>query len=208
MLCFALQCFLLTAIMLFGSGCTTVYKIESALSTSPGIEVFESMKKIKTRNVDLALHIDKKIRELEVSATSASDPNSYIVFEHSFPMGSAFSAKFIKTLSYNFRTIHLIENSQYKGQDSVDAVMTITLQDVDVNLPHYIRLSIRAEIRDFEENKPIWIGTTGHATQSDASRSIPEAAIDKGIDKAIGDLIRQMTKSQNLQKYLNKWEAK
>lgn len=181
---------------------------------------FEEMRKIDLRNASIALYIDPKLRDLK-------EERKINVGEFSFPIGQAFSAKLIKALAYNFRTIYILDEPIYKGTDHVNAVMNVSLQDADMNIGvapgfakvsanSYARLAIRAEIQDAGEKKIVWVGTTqakesasyeelGKMSYQEAGRGFA-MAMDSVVDKAIGDIIQQMSKSQSLQTYLVKWE--
>ena len=202
------------------TGCAV--SVTPVLNSSLSMDAFEKMGKVDFHDVKLALYLDPKIKELKVEQHIKSG-------NFSFDVGNAFSAKLIKALAYNFRTIYFIEKPEYTGTDTLDAVMYVDLQDVDVNLSTkagfstvyaeaYVRLSIRAEIKDAEEKKTIWVGTTqaketaSHQEQGvmyyqEAGRGYAKA-IDSAIDKAIGDLVNDMSKSQNLSLYIDKWEQK
>lgn len=213
-----LSIFLIAVITLSVAGCAV--KVHPELNSSLGIDAFENMKKIDPQDVSIALYIDPKLKDLKVS-------QKLKMGEYTFQMGNAFSVKLIKAISYKFRTIILIDTPNYRGDVPIDALMRVGLQDVDVNMgvksgfstvstKGYIRLSIRAEINDIKENKTVWVGTTqarktgtheemGRMTYQEAGRGFA-ASIDKTIDKAIGSLINQMSKSRNLNLYINKWE--
>ena len=202
------------------TGCAV--NVTPVLNSSLSMDAFEKMGKIDVQDVKLALYIDPKIKELKLEQNVQSG-------KFSFNIGRAFSAKLIKALAYNFKTIHFIESPNYTGTDTIDAVMYVNLEDVDLNLSlksglttvsaeTYTRLSIRAEIKDFDEKKTIWVGTTqakesathqelGPMYYQEAGRGYA-MAIDSTIDKAIGDLISDMSKSQNLSVYIDKWEQK
>jgi len=202
------------------TGCAV--NVSPVLNSSLSMDAFEKMGKIDVQDIKLALYIDPKIKELRIEQNVQSG-------KFSFNVGRAFSAKLIKALAYNFKTIHFIESPNYTGTDTIDAVMYVNLEDVDLNLSlksglttvsaeTYTRLSIRAEIKDFEEKKTIWVGTTqakesathqelGPMYYQEAGRGYA-MAIDSAIDKAIGDLISDMSKSQNLSVYIDKWEQK
>ncbi len=200
------------------AGCTV--KVHPILNSSLGIDAFENMEKIDPQDVSIALYIDPKLRNLKVNQNLKKG-------EYSFEIGNAFSAKLIKAISYKFKTIVLIDTPNYTGGDPLDGLMRVGLQDVDVNMgvksgfstvstESYTRLSIRAEICDIKENKTVWVGTTQakeigaheemwQMTYQEAGRGFA-ASIDKAIDIAIGSLIHQMSKSQNLNLYIDKWE--
>ena len=202
------------------TGCAV--NVSPVLNSSLSMDAFEKMGKVDVQDVKLALYIDPKIKELKLEQNVQSG-------KFSFNIGRAFSAKLIKALAYNFKTIHFIESPNYTGTDTIDAVMYVNLEDVDLNLSlksglttvsaeTYTRLSIRAEIKDFDEKKTIWVGTTqakesaihqelGPMYYQEAGRGYA-MAIDSAIDKAIGDLINDMSKSQNLSLYIDKWEQK
>lgn len=186
------------------------------------MSAFDAMRVIQPRNVAVALYIDPKIREIQGSQKIKSG-------EFSFPVGAAFSVKLVKALAYQFRTIVLIDQPAYSGEIPVHGLMRVTLQDVDINLSvksgfatvqseSYTRLVVRAELQDFAENRPVWVGTTQaqesntHAemsqiTYQEAGRGFA-AGIDVAIDKAVGDLMSQMQKSTNLRTYLDRWETR
>ncbi len=209
-------------VTLFGIiGCAI--NVTPVLNSSLSMDAFEKMGKIDMQDVKLALYIDPKIKELKASQTVKMG-------NFSFDIGKAFSAKMIKALAYNFRTIYFIDKPDYSGTDTVDALMYVNLQDVDVNLglkegftttstEAYVRLSIRAEIKDIEDKKTIWVGTTqakesashqdakGYMSYQEGGRGYA-MVIDMSIDKAIGDLISDMSKSQNLRSYIEKWKQK
>lgn len=200
------------------NGCAV--KVTPILSTSLGITAFDNMKKIELHNTSLGLYFDPKVKELKVD-------QKIKVGEFTFPIGSAFSVKLIKALAYHFRTIHLIDQPDYREEAPFDAIMIVTLQDIDmkmgvksgfstVSTESYIRISIRAEIKDKLEKKTVWVGATqvketgshqeyGQMTYQEAGRGFA-SAIDIGIDKAIGDLMDHMSRSDNLAKYFDIWE--
>lgn len=213
-----LSIFVISVIILIVAGCAV--KVQPILNSSLGIDAFENMKKIDPQNISLALYIGPKLRHLKVN-------QKLKMGEYTFQVGDAFSVKLIKALSYKFRTIILIDTPNYSGDVPVDALMRVSLQDVDVNMDvksgfyvatteGYTRLSIRAEIRDIKEGKTVWVGTTqaketnmheelGQMTYQEAGRGFA-TSIDKAIDIAIGSLINQMGKSSNLKLYIDKWK--
>lgn len=202
------------------SGCSV--KVDPVLNSSLGIGAFENMGSVDVRDVSLALYIDPDLRKLTASQSLKQG-------DYSFDIGSAVSVKLIKGLAYKFRKISLVDSPNYELGDDIDALMRVELQDVDVNMgvktgfstvstDSYTRLSIRAEIRDIKDRKIVWVGTTqaketgshqemNAMTYQEAGRGFA-VAIDKAIDKAIGDLVKQMSKSQNLNKYIMKWEKR
>ncbi len=200
-------------------GCTV--NVKPVLNSSLSMDAFKKMGKIELHDTRIALYIDQKMKELNANQTIKMG-------NFSFDLGDAFSVKLIKALAYNFKTIYFLDQPTYAGAYPVDAIMYVNLQDADVNLgiktgfstvstEAYTRLSIRAEIKDAEENKTIWVGTTQakesgsheekYMTYQEAGRGYA-IAIDNAIDKAIGDLINDMSKSQNLQLYIAKWEQR
>ncbi len=210
--------FVLLFVMVFVSSCAV--KVSPTLNSSLGIDAFTNMGKIDLRDAAIALYIEPKLSELKVD-------QEIQMGKFSFDIGNAFSVKLIKALSYTFKTIYFIEKPNYTGSGSVDAVMRVSLQDVDVNTDiktgfwkvstdSYTRLSIRAEIYDMVNEKTVWVGTTqtkeagaheemAAMTYQEAGRGFAES-IDKAIDHAIGELIKQMGKSSNLRLYLDRVE--
>lgn len=210
---------LVALISLGMAGCAAV-EVHPLLNSSLGIDAFEDMGKIDPQNVSLALYIDPKLKNLKVN-------QKIKVGEFSFDVGNAFSAKLVKAMAYKFKTIILIDTPNYTESEPVDFLMRVGLEGVDVNMgtkagffivsvESYTRLSIRAEIRDIKENKIVWVGTTqaketgtheewGKMTYQEVGRG-SAVSIDQAIDKAIGSLISQMSKSQNLNLYIAKCE--
>lgn len=202
------------------TGCAV--KVSPRLNSSLGMEAFNNMKIIELHDVSVALYIDPKLKNLVIN-------QKVKMGEFSFDIGNAFSAKFIKALAYSFRKINIVETPNYTGTDSIDAIIRVSLQDVDINMEvkagfstvsteTYTRLSIRGEIYDIDEKKIVWVGTTQakgtgkheemmQMSYQEAGRGIA-SAIDWAIDKAVGDLIAQMTKSSNLRNYVEKWGGK
>jgi hypothetical protein len=202
-------------------GCETV-RIQPSLDSSLSTNAFYKMKKIDLKDVSLGLYIDPKIKDLKWE-------QKIQLGEYTFDIGQALSVKLIKALAYNFKTIYLLDRLAFDSSDEMDAVMYVALQDVDISLDvksgwskvaaeSYARIALRAEIKDTEENKTVWVGTTqakytgkheehGAMNYQEAGRGFAEV-INKAIDEAIGDLIHAMTKSKNLQKYFRKWERR
>ena len=209
---------LLILFLTFFTGCQI--KVEPVLSSSLGMSAFENMKKVQLQDASIALYLDPKLKKLEVEREIRAG-------DFSFPVGGALSVKLIKALTYTFKTVYLIDKPAYSGSDKVDAIMSVTLQDVDVNLEvntgfasvstkSYTRFAIRAEIKDTVNNDTVWVGTTqaqtsgkheemAQMTYQEAGRGFA-AGMDTAIDKVVGELINQMSKSQNLASSLKKWE--
>jgi len=213
-------CLLSVGLSFFLSGCTV--KVTPSLSSSLGMDAFENMREINVRDVSLALYIDPKIKNLQAEQKIRTG-------EFTLPIGPAFSAKLIKALAYQFRTIVLVDQPSYQGAQPIDALMRVTLQDVDVTMDvktgfavitseSYTRIAVRAEIQDFQEKKSVWVGTTqtketgqhqemGQMSYQEVGRGFA-SGVDVAIDKAVGDLMNQMAKSPNLAKYFEIWEAR
>lgn len=202
------------------NSCTVA--VQPSLNSSLGMDAFENMKTIDLHDVDVALYLDSKLKNLEVK-------QKLKMGEFTFGIGKSFSVKFIKALSYSFRTIHLADKRNFTGEEPIDAIVRVTLEDVDMNMgvktgfstvaaETYTRLSIRAEIYDLTEKRVVWVGTTqanesgkheemGQMSYQEAGRGIA-SSVDTTVDKAIGNLINQMTKSSNLRKYVSIWEKR
>ena len=212
---------LFTVLFFILSGCQQI-KVEPVLSSSLGITAFQNMEKIQLHDVSLALYLDDKIRNLIVEKEIRAG-------KYKFEVGNALSVKLIKALTYTFRTVHLVKKPSYAGPEKIDAMMLVTLQDVDVNLDvkigfasveteSYSRFAIRAEIKDMESKDTVWVGTTQAQTtgkhEEMARMTFQEAGrgfavgIDMAIDKVVGNLVRQMEKSQSLSSHLKIWEQK
>ena len=212
---------LFTVLFFILSGCQQI-KVEPVLSSSLGITAFQNMEKIQLHDVSLALYLDDKIKNLIVEKEIRAG-------KFKFEVGNALSVKLIKALTYTFRTVHLVKKPSYVGPEKIDAMMLVTLQDVDMNLDvkigfvsvateSYSRFAIRAEIKDMESKDTVWVGTTqaqttgkheemAQMTYQEAGRGFA-VGIDMAIDKVVGNLVRQMEKSQSLSSHLKIWEQK
>ena len=212
---------LFTVLFFILSGCQQI-KVEPVLSSSLGITAFQNMEKIQLHDVSLALYLDDKIKNLIVEKEIRAG-------KYKFEVGNALSVKLIKALTYTFRTVHLVKKPSYVGPEKIDAMMLVTLQDVDMNLDvkigfasveteSYSRFAIRAEIKDMESKDTVWVGTTQaqttgkheemmKMTYQEAGRGFA-VGIDMAIDKVVGNLVRQMEKSQSLSSHLKIWEQK
>ena len=212
---------LFTVLFFILSGCQQI-KVEPVLSSSLGITAFQNMEKIQLHDVSLALYLDDKIKNLIVEKEIRAG-------KYKFEVGNALSVKLIKALTYTFKTVHLVKKPSYAGPEKIDAMMLVTLQDVDMNLDvkigfvsveteSYSRLAIRAEIKDMESKDTVWVGTTQaqttgkheemmKMTYQEAGRGFARG-IDMAIDKVVGNLVRQMEKSQSLSSHLKIWEQK
>ena len=168
------------------------------------------------------LYLDDKIKNLVIEKEIRAG-------KYKLEVGNALSVKLIKALTYTFKTVHLVKKPSYAGPEKIDAMMLVTLQDVDMNLDvkigfvsveteSYSRFAIRAEIKDMESKDTVWVGTTQAQTtgkhEEMAKMTYQEAGrgfavgIDMAIDKVVGNLVRQMEKSQSLSSHLKIWEQK
>ena len=212
---------LFTVLFFILSGCQQI-KVEPVLSSSLGITAFQNMEKIQLHDVSLALYLDDKIKNLVIEKEIRAG-------KYKLEVGNALSVKLIKALTYTFKTVHLVKKPSYAGPEKIDAMMLVTLQDVDMNLDvkigfvsveteSYSRFAIRAEIKDMESKDTAWVGTTqaqttgkheemAQMTYQEAGRGFA-AGIDMAIDKVVGNLIHQMEKSQSLSSHLKTWEQK
>lgn len=200
-------------------GCSKV-KVSPSLSSSLSYSAYKNMEKIDVRDVSVALVLDKKL-------LNAKTKQSIKMGEFNFQIGKAFAAKFIKALTHQFKTIKLMDKFDYKKSANYDSIMIVSLQDIDstmelkqgfskVSTESYTRLNVRTELKDVSEKRVVWVGTTQvkHTggieekmlTYQEAGRGFAEG-FDQAIDIAIGDLLRQMQKSKNLNKYFIKWES-
>jgi len=200
------------------AACTV--NVSPPLGTSLGMRAFESMKVIERHNISVGLYIDPKLRSYKVTATIRSG-------NYEFNLGEALSTKLIKALAYQFNRVKLAGN--LADAKTEDAIFIISLKDIDVQLKavsgwtkveakSYVRLALRAELRDTKNNRIVWVGTTdakeelvheemGEMQYQEAGRGFARA-IDRAIDHAIGDILAQMAKSANFKKYVNEKEGK
>jgi hypothetical protein len=203
--------------LLLITGCSKV-QVNPDLDASLGYEAFSSMKIINLRDIALGLYLSPKL----VNATASQ---SIKMGQFDFAIGKALAVKLTKAMAYQFQEVHLLENTASK--ENVQALMRIELQDIDskmdlksgwstVSAESYTRLAIRAELQDATTGKIMWIGTsqvnqTGGInekilTYQEAGRGFA-SGFDGAIDKAVGDLLRQMNKSQNLRNYFKAIET-
>ncbi|MDD2219261.1 MAG: hypothetical protein PHO79_01195 [Desulfoplanes sp.] len=200
------------------AGCTKV-KVCPTLNSSLSYDAFAKMKTIEIKNASIAIYIDPQL--LNTTSTQTIKMGVY-----SFNIGKSLAVKLIKGLSYQFRTIHIIDTPSPSPDMHDQALMRVQLQDIDtkmdvkpgfdsVSAESYTHLAVRAEIQDINEHRIIWVGTsqvsqTGGVeekmlTYQEAGRGFAKG-FDEVIDKAVGDLLYQMNKSQNLAKYFTIWQ--
>ena len=103
---------------LSGCGSTQV----AQLSTSLGVGAFENMGDLNQRDVHIALVVDQKLRDLNLTG-------EYRFTKFEFPAGEAFTAKLIKALSYNFRRITLLKTRDAVVNPVPDATLEVGVQD-------------------------------------------------------------------------------
>lgn len=200
-------------------GCTSVQTPH--LSTSLGLPAIENMGELYQRNASIAVYIEPKARDLILRGEY-----KYTKFE--FRAGQAFTVKLLKALSYQFDRVVVLKNLQSKLESPVDAVMTVALQDADMSFEikpgfaiittsSFARLAIRAELRD-GQGTVVWVGTArsegqgegqarGQLTEEEAARQIA-LGVESAIDTTVADLIKQMTHSPNMRRYLQEWEQR
>lgn len=107
---------------LSGCGSTQV----AQLSTSLGVGAFENMGDLNQRDVHIALFVDQKLRDLNLTG-------EYKFTKFEFPAGEAFSAKLIKALSYNFRRITLLKTREAAVNPVPDATLEVGIQDAHLS---------------------------------------------------------------------------
>lgn len=207
-----------TLLLLMLTGCTSVQTPH--LSTSLGLPAIENMGELYQRNAAIAVYIEPKVRDLKLSG-------EYKFTKYEFPAGHAFTVKLLKALSYQFSRVVILKSLQTKPDPPPDAVMTVTLQDADmtfaikpgfatVTTSSFARLVVRAELRD-AQGTIIWVGAArsegqgeGQSrmlTEEEAARQIA-LGVESAIDNTVADLIKQMTQSPNMRRYLHEWEQR
>ncbi|BFR49432.1 hypothetical protein RVX_R24930 [Nitratidesulfovibrio sp. HK-II] len=206
------------ATILLTTGCAKV-QVNPDLNSSLGYDAFASMKVIKNRDISLGLNISSKLLEAKAS-------QKIKMGEFDFAIGKALAVKLVKAMAYQFREVHILNDGA--GKEGVQTIMRVELQDMDskmdvkagfttVSAESYTRLVLRAELVDATDGKVMWVGTsqvnqTGGVTEAqiltyqEAGRGFA-AGFDAAIDKAIGDLLSQMNRSQNLRDYFKALEA-
>lgn len=205
-------------LLLILTGCTSVQTPH--LSTSLGLPAIENMGELYQRNASIAVYIEPKVRDLTLNG-------EYKYTKYHFQAGQAFTVKLLKALSYQFNRVVILKSLQTKPDPPPDAVMTVTLQDADmtfkitpgfatVTTSSFARLVIRAELRD-THGTIIWVGTArsegqgeGQSrmlTEEEAARQIA-LGVESAIDNTVADLIKQMTQSPNMRRYLHEWEQR
>lgn len=210
---------ILVALTFFSlTGCSKI-QVSPRLDSSLSYEAFSRMKCLKVKDASIALYLDPNL-------VNAKCTQSIKMGNFSFDLGKAIAVKFIKGMSYQFKTIYLVDKPAIPKHLNAQALMRVSLQDIDtkmdvhtgfssVSAESYTRLAIRAEIKDLSEKRIVWVGTTQVSqsrnvnemmlTYSEAGRGFA-AGFNDAVDKAVGDLLYQMNKSQNLKKYFIKWE--
>jgi hypothetical protein len=189
------------------------------LSTSLGLAAFENMGDINQRDVHLAVFVDDKLRNLNLTG-------EYHFTKFEFPAGEAFAVKLLKALSYNFRRITLLKSRGATHEPPPDAILDVSVQDAHltfditpkwatVDTSSFARLVVRAELKE-PAGRIAWVGiaraqaegggqSRGMLLETDAARQIA-LGVERAIDSTIADLIKQMVQSPGMQESLNQWE--
>lgn len=191
------------------------------LSTSLGIAAFENMGDINQRDVHVALFVDQKLRELNLTG-------EYKFTKFEFPAGEAFTVKLIKALSYNFRRITLLKSRSASVEPAPDAILEVGVQDAHlsfeinpkwatVDTQSFARLVVRAELKE-GNGRVIWVGVAraqgegggqarGVLQETDAARQIA-LGVERAIDSTVADLMKQMVQSPGMQQAIREWEKR
>ena len=191
------------------------------MSTSLGLAAFENMGDINQRDVHIALFVDKKLRDLNLTGEY-----KYTKFE--FPAGEAFTVKLIKALSYNFKRITLLKSRGARIDPAPDAILEVELQDAHltfdikskwatVDTESFARLVVRAELKE-GNGRVAWVGVArahaegggqsrGVLIETDAARQIA-LGVERAIDSTVAGLIKQMVQSPGMQQSLAMWEKR
>lgn len=191
------------------------------LSTSLGLTAFENMGDINQRNVHVAVLVDQKLRDLNLTG-------EYKFTKFEFPAGEAFTVKLLKALSYNFKRITLLKSRAVALDPPPDAVLEVSLQDAHltfeinpkwatVDTQSFARLVVRAELKE-ATGRVVWVGVAraqaegggqsrGVLLETDAARQIA-LGVERAIDSTIADLVKQMVQSPGMQQSLREWEKR
>lgn len=208
---------LIGIIVLAACGSTQV----AQLSTSLGLAAFENMGDINQRDVHVAVFVDQKLRDLNLTG-------EYKFTKFEFPAGEAFTVKLLKALSYNFRRITLLKSRSARIEPAPDAVLEVEVQDAHlsfeinpkwatVDTQSFARLVVRAELKE-DDGRVAWVGVAraqaegggqsrGVLLETDAARQIA-LGVERAIDSTVADLIKQMVQSPSMQQSLNEWERR
>jgi hypothetical protein len=201
------------------TGCASTQVAQ--LSTSLGITAFENMGDLNQRDVHVAVFVDPKLRELNLTG-------EYKFTKFEFPAGEAFTVKLIKALSYNFRRITLTKSRSAAVAPPPDATLEVEVQDAHlsfeinpkwatVDTQSFARLVVRAELKE-PEGRVVWVGVAraqgegggqarGVLLETDAARQIA-LGVERAIDSTVADLVKQMVESPGMQQALNDWEKR
>ncbi len=191
------------------------------LSTSLGLAAFENMGDINQRDVHVAVFVDDKLRNLNLTG-------EYKFTKFEFPAGEAFTVKLLKALSYNFKRITLLRSRGSASDPAPDAILDVEVQDAHlsfdispkwatVDTQSFARLVVRAELKE-SNGRVAWVGVAraqgegggqarGILLETDAARQIA-LGVERAIDSTIADLIKQMVQSPGMQQSLNEWEKR
>jgi len=191
------------------------------LSTSLGLAAFENMGDLNQRDVHVALFVDQKLRDLNLTG-------EYQFTKFEFPAGEAFTVKLVKALSYNFKRITLLKSRSGSLDPAPDATLEVGVQDAylsfeisskwaTVDTQSFARLVVRAELKE-PSGRVVWVGVAraqgegggqarGQLLETDAARQIA-VGVERAIDSTIADLIKQMVQSPGMQQSLKEWEQR
>lgn len=201
------------------AGCASTQVAQ--MSTSLGLAAFENMGDLNQRDVHIALFVDERLRNLNLTG-------EYKFTKFEFPAGEAFTVKLIKALSYNFKRITLLKSRSARIEPVPDAFLDVEVQDAHltfditakwatVDTESFARLVVRAELKE-SDGRVAWVGVAraqgkgggqarGALMETDAARQIA-LGVERAIDSTVADLIKQMVESPGMKQSLKEWEKR
>lgn len=189
------------------------------LRYEPGPDAIMSMGAIEKRSVSMGLFIEPELRDFVYTLNLEG-------FDFVYDVGKSFSVNLLKSLSYKFQKVAMLNTLGSDMISNYDGIIIIKKNNLHLDInpsftlgwvssEGYVELSVSIEIRDGLEKKKVWSGASegkGWAFKHKTKRTDADmfgreiaADIDKGIDIAVGSTVKQIDESEEMKAYYKKW---
>lgn len=196
------------------AACAPVH-VQPDLNSSLGYSTFAAMGKIDPLPVPIAVYLSPQLVDLTLQTRIMHG-------SFTFAAGKALSAKLLKALSYEFRTIYIADTMEAARAEPVKAILILTPGSVEshfgfqrgfvnVGATAFLRLPVRAELMDARSGRITWIGTSQAQEHTDyqevGKMRYQEAgagfatAVNAVIDQTVGNLVHQLEESPRVAAY-------
>jgi hypothetical protein len=203
--------FLLLVLVVVGCAPTIV---RVPLDKTLGLETFSNIGTMERKNISIGLYIGPKLKNLALASkvtVGAYNESEAVIYK--FYVGRNFTVRLIKALAYNVNKLKLLEQPHPSAGDNLDATMIVEFQDAEIFFKDMGSswlceswLAVKATLKDNATGDIVWVGTTRAEDKGKYRRSA--LGINKTIERAVAQLVRQISESENYAKYVRIWEGR